>query len=536
MSVRSDETALRSDEGPSEENPKQRTGPIAAVACAGIFVGYLPIMAATVGLSEIARATQASASDLEWVVSMLVLPMAALILAFGAWAEKWGRRRVLTAGLVLAFVGGVVATSAGLVDGDSAIYFIWVGQGLAGAGAAALIPTTLSIISVAQPDHRRRAVLIAAWSGAMMAAMAVAAYVSALILDLLSWYWLFSPVLVAAALVLVLGVRLVPESRGGAGAPLDVPGQILTALGVAALVYGVINGGAEGFSSGKSIAAFIVAVVAIGGFIVVELRSTAPLLDLRVFSNINFSMSALVAAIAMFAYLGVNFGLALYFSALDLSPIEVANRYIFIIGGSVLGSNIAGRTLHRFNAQSVLAAACVWTALAMAVLSFIDADAPVWQADLRLLLTGIGIGGVLATVTAAAVNAVPFQQAGMASAAINAVRQTGGALGPAVFSIMSASWALSALPDKLLDAGVDGPSSAAVEEIVESQGIQHGGAVAQARFPELGLHNALSGAQAHGFSLAAVAAAIVFGLLGIGCAVLRVVGRRGASEETVSLT
>ena len=530
MSVQSEATRSQSD-----ESPKQRTGPIAAVACAGIFVGYLPIMAATVGLSEIARQTQASASDLEWVVSMLVLPMAALILAFGAWAEKWGRRRVLVIGLVLALIGGLVATSAGLVNGGNAIYLIWVGQGLAGAGAAALIPTTLSIISVAEPDHRRRAVLIAAWSGAMMGAMAVAVYVSAAILDLVAWYWLFIPVVVAAAFVLAFGVRFVPESRGTAGTSMDVPGQILTAVGVAALVYGVINGGSEGFSSVNSLVAFVVAVVAIGGFIVVELRSDAPLLDLRVFSNVNFSMSALVAAIAMFAYLGVNFGLALYFSALDLSPIEVANRFIFLIGGSVLGSNIAGRTLHRFNAQSVLAAACGWTAAAMLLLSFIDSDAPAWQSDLRLILTGIGIGGVLATVTAAAVNAVPFRQAGMASAAINAVRQTGGALGPAVFSIMSASWAISALPDKLSDAGVDGAPSNTVQEIVDAQGIQHGGAVAQAQFPDLGLHGALSAAQLHGFSLTAIAAAAVFGLLCIGCATLRVVGRRSAPEETVSL-
>ncbi|MCF8588760.1 MFS transporter [Gordonia liuliyuniae] len=531
MSVKSEATT------PPEivDKPRPRTAVVAAVACAGIFVGYLPIMAATVGLSAIAQETRASASDLEWVVSMLVLPMAALILAFGAWAEKWGRRRVLVIGLVLAMLGGLVATSAGLVDGDAAIYFIWIGQGIAGMGAAALIPTTLAIISVAEPDHRRRAVLIAAWSGAMMAAMAVAVYISAAILDVLAWYWLFIPVVVASALVLAFGVRLVPESRGATSGRMDVPGQILTAVGVAALVYAVIVGGADGFSSPKSITGLVVAVVAIAGFIVVELRSNAPLLDLRVFSNVNFSMSALVAAIAMFAYLGVNFGLALYFSALELSPIEVANRYIFLIGGSVVGSNIAGRALHRFNAQSVLAAACGWTGLAMVFLSFIDADAPVWQADLRLILTGVGIGGVLATVTAAAVNAVPYRQAGMASAAINAVRQTGGALGPAVFSILSASWALSALPDKLFDAGIDEKSAAVVHEIVDEQGVQHGGAVAQSQFPELGLHDALSAAQAHGFSLSAVAAAIVFCILAVSCAVLRVVGRKPDVEEPVQV-
>lgn len=531
MSVQSEATTPQTD-----DSPTGRTGLIATVACAGIFVGYLPIMAATVGLSAIARATQASASDLEWVVSMLVLPMAAFILAFGAWAEKWGRRRILAVGLVLAMLGGIVATCAGLVDGDAAIYFIWVGQGLAGTGAAALIPTTLAIISVAEPDHRRRAVLIAAWSGAMMAAMAVASYVSAAILDVLAWYWLFIPVVLASALVLVFGVRLVPESRGAADSRMDVPGQILTAVGVAALVYAVIVGGADGFSDPKPIGAFVVAIAAIGAFVIVELRSDAPLLDLRVFSNINFSMSALVAAIAMFAYLGVNFGLALYFSALDLSAIEVANRYIFIIGGSVLGSNIAGRSLHRFNAQVVLAASCVWTGLAMVLLAFIDADAPAWQGDVRLVLTGIGIGGVLATVTAAAVNAVPYRQAGMASAAINAVRQTGGALGPAVFSILSASWAVNALPDKLFDAGVDEAPATAVQEIVDTQGMQHGGAVAQAQFPELGLHGALSDAQAHGFSLTALSAAVVFIILGIGCAALRVFGGRTDTEEPVSLS
>lgn len=517
------------------EEPRRRTGLVAAVACAGIFVGYLPIMAATVGLSAIAKATQASSSDLEWVVSMLVLPMAALILAFGAWAEKWGRRRVLAIGLVLAMLGGIVATSAGLVSGTTAIYFVWVGQGLAGMGAAALIPTTLAIISVAEPDHRRRAVLIAAWSGAMMGAMAVAAYISAVILNAAAWHWLFTPVVAASALVLVFGVRFVPESRGAATSGMDVPGQILTAVGVAALVYAVIVGGSEGFSSVKSIVALVVAVLAIGGFIAVELRSAAPLLDLRVFANINFSMSALVAAIAMFAYLGVNFGLALYFSALDLSAIEVANRYIFIIGGSVVGSNIAGRALHRFNAQSVLAVACGWTCLAMLDLAFIDQNAPVWQADIRLVLAGIGIGAVLATVTAAAVNAVPHRQAGMASAAINAVRQTGGALGPAAFSILSASWALGALPDKLSDAGVDPASSKVVEGLVDADGIQHGGAVAQAQFPDLGLHDALSGAQAHGFSLTAMAAAGVFGALCIGCTTLRLFGRRPKTEESVDL-
>ena len=511
---------------------------ITAVACAGIFVGYLPIMAGTVGLSSIARATAASSSDLEWVVSMLVLPMAALILAFGAWGERWGRRRVMIVGLVLAMVGGLVAVGSGLVDADAAIYLVWTGQGLAGAGAAALIPSTLAIITAAEPDPRRRVLLIAAWSAAMMGAMAVGSYVSAVVLDVLSWNWLFFPVAVAAGLVLLVGIPFIPESRGDATGRLDVVGQVLAAVGVAALVYGVIVGGADGYSDPKVVGALVVAVVAIGCFVVHELRTERPLLDLRVFGNLDFTMSALVATVAMFAYLGVNFGLALYFSSLQLSPIDVANRYIFLIGGSVLGSNIAGAAMRRFPAQGVLAAACVWTGLAMLVVSFTDGRAPVWQTDLRLVAVGVGIGSVLATVTAAAVNAVPYRQAGMASAAINAVRQTGGALGPAVFSIMSASWALGAVSERLAGSGITGQEAAAVESIVEESGLQHGAAVAAAKYPDLPVVDALAQAQGHGFGGTAIAAAAVFLILGAGCAALRLLGRRSDASriESVDLT
>ncbi|MFF2745752.1 MFS transporter [Kitasatospora sp. NPDC058048] len=484
------------------------------MACLGVFVAYLPVTTVSVSLPALQRALGASTSQLSWVSDAFVLPMAALILTTGVWGDVHGRKRVFQAGMAFCALGAAVSLAA-----DS-VQWLWVGQAASGLGAAALLPTTLALISHAVPDHRERGRFIGLWAMSMLASLALGPLIAGLLQQHVEVRWIFLLPIPVSLVVLVVAAFLLPDSRAPHGRRLDWPGQISAAVTVTAVVYGVIEGGADGFGTPSVVAALVIGAVSAVAFVVVERRSSSPMLDLALFRSPAFAATSLVAMISFLGLIGFFFVLSLYFGLVQhLSTWEAGLRMVLVSGTSLVVGVPVGRLMHRVSARVMITTGLVLMAGSLLSLIGVDAGTSYGSLAWRLVLLGLGIGAVLTPMTASAVSSVPHHLAGMAAAGNNAFRQLGGALGPAVLGALLTTRALDALPGRLADAGVPAETGGHVLTVAREQGL---GAVAgldlgPATKPAL---NALGGSFLDGLQLCLVVSASLALLAAVACAVL----------------
>ncbi|MBQ0826016.1 MFS transporter [Streptomyces tagetis] len=428
-----------------------RRGTTIVLACLGVFVAYLPVTSVSVSLTAIQSALSTTTSQLAWVSDAFVLPMAAFILTAGIFGDVHGRRKVFVTGLLLSAVGAATSLTA------HSIGQLWAGQALSGLGAAALLPTTLALISHAVPDHRERGKFIGIWAMCLLGALAVGGVLAGSILGHVGWRWIFLVPLPVALVAVVISLRALPESRAPRAGRLDWPGQITAALAITALVYGVIEGGAGSFGDLQVVVALAVAVVSGVLFVVTERRSAHPMLDLALFRSPGFTATTLVAMIMFLGMIGFFFVLSLYFGMVQrLDTLGIAWRLLVITGAALVVSGIAGRVMHRLSPRFMITTGLLLVTASLLTLLGADAGTSFGALSWRLLLLGLGMGLVTTPMTATAVASVPHPLAGMAAAGNNAFRQVGGALGPAVLGALLTSRAVSSLPGHLADAGVHG--------------------------------------------------------------------------------
>lgn len=442
------------------------------MACLGVFVAYLPVTTVSVSLPAIQQALGASTSELSWVSDAFVLPMAAFILTAGVFGDVHGRRKVFLAGLLLTAAGAATALSAGTVQ------VVWIGQALSGLGAAALLPTTLALISHAVPDFRERGKYIGIWAMCLLGALAVGGVLAGTVVSHAEWRWIFVAPIPVALIAFAVAVRMLGDSRAPHGRRLDWPGQITAALAITGLVYGVIEGGAGSFGDTEVLAALAVAVVSGALFVLVERRSASPMLDLSLFRSPGFAATTLVAMVMFMAMIGFFFVLSLYFGMVQhLDTLDAAWRMLLVTGAALVVSGPAGRLMHRLSTRGMITVGLLMVTASLLFLLGAEADTSFGSLSWRLILLGLGMGLVTTPMTATAVGSVPHQLAGMAAAGNNAFRQVGGALGPAVLGALLTSRAADALPGHLADAGVSGATSAHVVEAVRTDGLGGAGGV-----------------------------------------------------------
>ncbi|MEU8909251.1 MFS transporter [Streptomyces mirabilis] len=486
------------------------------MACVGVFVAYLPVTSVSVSLPAIQRALHASTSQLSWISDAFVLPMAALILTAGVFGDVHGRKKVFQAGLLFAVMGAAVAMSA------QSVQVLWVGQALAGLGAAALLPTTLALISHAIPDHHERAKFVGLWAASLMMALAAGPLIAGVILDHAAWRWIYLPAIPVAVLTMAVAVPLVEDSRAPGSRRLDWPGQITAALAITSLVYAVIEGGADSFSEPRVIAALALAVAGAIAFVLAEKRSASPMLDLALFRSPKFSATTLIAMISFLGLIGFFFVLSLYFGLVQrLDTLEAGYRLLAVTGVCLLVGVVVGPLMRRVSARLLITTGLLITAGALLSLTALDAYTPFGALVWRLALLGLGLGLVVTPMTATAVASVPHHLAGMAAAGNNAFRQVGGALGPAVLGVLLTTRTTDTLPGHLTDAGVDVATAQRITAAVDAGGL---GTVARM---DLGADTgralgALSDAFLDGLHLCLiVAAALVLIAAAVGAVLLR---------------
>ncbi|MGW5650625.1 MFS transporter [Streptomyces humi] len=441
------------------------------MACVGVFVAYLPVTTVSVSLPAIQRALHTSTAELSWVSDAFVLPMAALILTAGVFGDVHGRKKVLQAGLAFSAVGAAVALCS------QSVQVLWIGQAFAGLGAAALLPTTLALISHAIPDPRERGKYVGLWATALLAALAVGPLIAGVILDHAAWRWIYLLPIPACLAAMAAVARLVTDSRAPGSRRLDWPGQITAAVAITALVYGVIEGGASSFTETKVVVSLVVAALSAIVFVIAERRSSSPMLELSLFRSPAFTATTLIATITFLGLIGFFFVLSLYFGLVQqLDTLAAGYRLLMITLLSIVVGIPAGRLMHRISARLLITSGLLVTAAALLSLTTVDADTSFGSLAWRLALLGAGLGAVITPMTATAVASVPHHLAGMASAGNNAFRQVGGALGPAVLGALLTTKATDALPGHLAGAGLPGSTTDRIVAAVDGNGL---GAVAR---------------------------------------------------------
>jgi len=409
------------------------------LAVLGVFVTYVPITAVAVALTTIGNTTNASTSDLQWISDSYVIPMAAAVLSAGVFGDLYGRRRIYLIGMLLTILGAAIAGVAGTLADASAVHLLWAGQAVSGLGAGMLLPTTLALIGHAVPDPRERGKFIGIWATGMMLGLALGPLVAGGILEFAEWGWIFAPTALLAVAAGAFAIAALPESQSPAGRHLDWPGQISATIAIASSIYGIIAGGASGWTSPHAIIGLGVAVVAFAAFVIVELRSTQPLMNLALFRTPTFSAAGFSAFIALFSIVGSMFLLSLFLGSVqELSPLEIGWRLLFVTGVGALINPVVGLTIHRFNSMTLLGGGLATAAVGILLLTGVDESTGFVDLAWRLTVYGISVAVMMTSVSTAAINAVPWQLAGMAAAANTAMRQYGGALGPAVLGAIFA--------------------------------------------------------------------------------------------------
>jgi DHA2 family methylenomycin A resistance protein-like MFS transporter len=413
----------------------RRTGGplLLTVMCAGYFLVLLDVTIVNVALPRIASGLGAGVDGLQWVVDGYAIALASLMLAGGTAGDLYGHGRIVLAGFT---TFGAASLGCALAPGVGALVAFRV---LQGTGAALMLPGTLAVVMRAFPDERAQARAIGAWAGIGSLALAAGPLLGGALTQGLGWRAVF---LVNVPIVLVAEVlawRVVPAGAARAGGRLDRAGAALGGALLACVTFAFIQGGRSG-ADPLVVGAALLALMLAAAFLMVERRSSHPMLPLGLFRRPAFTTANAVAGTMNLATLGMLFVLTLYLQ-------DVQHRSALAAGLALLPlftplsvlAPLGGRITAAAGPRWPMAAGLVAAGAGIAGLVAADADTSYLQLVPALLAWGIGLGVLTPAVVAAAVGAVPPERSGLASAVNNTARQACGAIGIAAFGALAGS-------------------------------------------------------------------------------------------------
>jgi MFS transporter, DHA2 family, multidrug resistance protein len=436
----------------------RRWSALGALTLAVLAVG-LDGTVLSVALPTLATDLHASTADLQWFVSGYTLVLAAALLPAGLLGDRYGRKRILLGALVLFGLGSLAVAYA-----PSAGAFIGA-RVLLGLGAAAVIPLSLSVLTVLfSPQERPRAVGV--WAAANFLALPLGPILGGWLLSNYWWGWAFLinvPVVLVGLLAVVV---LLPESRSAARTRLDPVGVLASSAGLAVVVYGVIQAGEQGWGDTTALAAMVAGALLLVGFGLWERRlgqrqDGQPLVDLGLFRSTSFTWGTILAAVGVFALFGVLFTAPQYFQAiLGTDAMGSGLRLLPLIGGLAVGASVADRIAARVGAKVTVAAGFALLAVGLGVGATTSVTSGTGYVAAWTPVVGVGMGFALATASAAALGALPAERAGVGSAVIQAVNKVGAPFAAAILgSVLNATYRagldLGGVPARVADAARD---------------------------------------------------------------------------------
>jgi EmrB/QacA subfamily drug resistance transporter len=265
----------------------------------------------------------------------------------------------------------------------------------------------------------------------------------------ISWNWIFFINVPVGILAIVVARLVIRESRDtSAEQRLDLPGLLASAIGLFALIYALIEANAYGWTSGRILACFAIAVIGLAAFVMLELRQRVPMLDLSLFRNPTFAGANAIMLLVALAMFGVFFYVSLYVqNILHYSPTQAGATFLPMTLCIVFLAPIAGRVSDRFGPRWLISSGMTLVAVSLVIFGRLDLTSNFWDIFPALLIGGAGMAMSMAPTTATAMHAVPVDKAGVGSAVLNSMRQVGGSLGIAVMGAIVASYVHSPLSD-----------------------------------------------------------------------------------------
>ncbi len=406
---------------------------ILGVLCLSLVIVIVGNTVLNVALPTLVRELQATQTELQWIVDAYALVFAGLLLTAGALGDRFGRKGALTVGLVI--FGGASAASA-FVDSPAGLI---AGRAVMGLGAAFVMPATLSILTTVFPP-RERGRAIAIWAGLAGAGAAIGPIGSGFLLEHFWWGSVFLMNLPIIAIALIAGLILVPSSKDPDEAPLDPIGAGLSIAGLASLLYAIIEAPSHGWTAPETLAAFAAAAALLSTFAWWELRSAAPMLQLRWFKNPGFSTASGAITLVFFAMFGTFFLFSQYLQlVLGYGTLEAGLRMLPMAVVMMIAAPNSARLTERFGPKRVVAGGLATVGLGLTLMSFATVDSGYLPVMIALMVMSAGMGSSMAPATATIMTSLPMGKAGVGSAVNDTTRELGGALGVAVLGSLAAS-------------------------------------------------------------------------------------------------
>ena len=438
-------------------DPSRRVA-VLAVLCLSVLIINLDGTVLNVALPRIVATLHVDAAQLQWVVDAYVVVLAGLLLIAGSVGDHLGRKWVFVAGLV------VFATGSALSAFSPRVADLIAARAFMGVGAAAIMPSTLSILTNVFTTPHDRARAIGLWSGTNGLGLALGPMIGGW---LLAHYWWGSVFLInvpIAAVAVVVVLWVVPNSRNPVASRPDVPGAALALVGVAVLLWGIIEGPGHGWGSPTIVGALVGALLLIGVFVFFERRSTHPLLELSFFRSRRFSVAMSALALTIFALSGVMFLLTQFFQfALGYSPLATGLRITPIAAVLLVVAALSTTLARAVGTRVVVFVGMVLISLGLALLSLVSVHSSYVSMLPAFMLLGVGTGLAVAPSTDSVMGSVPIDLAGVGSATNSTALQVGSALGVAVLGSLLSTHYQATMTGLVATRGVPLPIARMIE-------------------------------------------------------------------------
>ena len=415
-----------------------------AITAAALSMFSLDRQIVAIALPSIRLEFGAGLQTLEWTVSAYTLSFCVLLLPAAALGDRFGRRRMFTAGVAI-FTGASAACA--LAPSAGALIAARVVQG---AGGSLIIPLSLTILAAATPAERRGRVL-GSWGAVALAAASLGPVVGGALTQGLSWRWVFWLNVPVGLALVPLSRRRLTETRGPRR-PLDVAGIALSAGGLLAVIWGLIEAGRFGWGSPLVLAGLGAGAAILSGFVAWERHSPSPMVPMRFFRSRSFAAAGAASLLAYLAFFGSFFLVAqLLQIGLGASPLRAGLELLVLSTAVVITAPVAGVLCDRFGPRPVLIVSMILETVALAWLGSVASPGVDYLGIApALALAGVAAAGLFAPIQAALLTAVKPEEQGQASGVAMVIRELGGVIGVAVLGTVFAAHGSTASPSEFL--------------------------------------------------------------------------------------
>ena len=406
---------------------------ILAVLCLSLLIIVMDNTILNVALPTLVRKLHASTSQLQWMVDAYTLLFAGLLLTMGTLGDRFGRGMTLAVGLGIFGVGSGLSAFAG--SGGTLI----ATRALMGVGAALIMPSTLSILTnVFPPEERAKAIGI--WAGISGIAIALGPVIGGFLLVHYWWGSIFLINVPVCAFALIVGRLIVPNSRDPEARRLDPVGVGLSILGLVALVYGIIEAPGKGWTSATIIGSLALAAVVLTTFVLWELRSDHPMLNVKFFTNPRFTAANVSITLVFFSLFGSIFFLTQYLQfVLGYSALQAGLRLVPMAAVLMVVAPLSGSLVPRVGNKALVALGMAVGAGGLWYLAQTSTSSGYVHVLTGLIILAAGLSMSMVPATESIMGSLPPGQAGVGSAMNDTTREVGGALGVAILGSIMAS-------------------------------------------------------------------------------------------------